>query len=48
MNNWLVSVEKNGRIVELYYSTNLKDINAIRAIHKGCKVDAVYLKWVMV
>ena len=40
MNNWLVSVEKNGKVVELYYSKNLNDFGAIRAIHPGCNVVA--------
>lgn len=41
MNDWLVSVEQNGKVVELYYSKNLNDFGAIRAIHGGCNVAAM-------
>lgn len=41
MDDWLVSVEKDGKIVELYYSENLHDIDTIRAIHKGCRIESM-------
>ena len=43
MDDWLVSVEKDNKIVELYYSEELHDIDTIRAIHRGCNVEAVQI-----
>ena len=43
MDDWLVSVEKDNKIIELYYSEELHDIDTIRAIHRGCKVEAVQI-----
>lgn len=43
MDDWLVSVEKDGKIVELYFSENLHDIDTIRAIHKGCYIEGVQI-----
>ena len=41
MDDWLVSIEKNGKVVELYFSKGLIDLDTIRALHKGCDVNAV-------
>ena len=43
MDDWLVSVEKDNKIVELYFSENLHDIDTIRAIHKGCRIKSVQI-----
>lgn len=41
MDDWLVSVCKNGKVIELYYSYELKDIDTIRALHPGCLVETM-------
>lgn len=43
MDKWLVSVEKCGKVVALYFSKRLKEFAAIRAMHKGCKIIATNL-----
>lgn len=40
MDDWLVSVVRDDKVVELYYSEELQDMQTIRALHKGCKIEA--------
>ena len=39
MDNWLVSIIKNGKVVELYFSDDLRDLDTIRAMHSDCDVE---------
>lgn len=41
MDEWLVSVVKEGKVVELYFSDELEDLDTIRAMHKGCVVESI-------
>lgn len=43
MDDWLVSVIKNGKVLDLYLSEDLCDLNTIRAMHKGCDVEAMHI-----
>ena len=44
MDEWLVSVVKEGKVVDLYYSEGLRDIGTIRAIHKDCEIETMLLR----
>ena len=43
MDDWLVSVVKDGKVTELYYSEELNDLATIRAMHRGCVVETLRL-----
>ena len=43
MDDWLVSVVKDGKVTELYYSEELNDLATIRAMHRGCIVETLRL-----
>lgn len=43
MDDWLVSVCKDNKIVEIYFSKDLREMDAISAIHRGCVFQAVKL-----
>lgn len=43
MDDWLVSVVKGDKVVELYYSESLQDIGAIRAMHKDCEIEPIWI-----
>ena len=43
MDKWLVSAEKCGKVVALYFSKRLKEFATIRAMHKDCDVVAMNL-----
>ena len=43
-NNYLISVTQDGKVVELYYSSDLRELSAIRAMHQGCYVESMKLK----
>ena len=44
MDDWLVSVCRDGKVVELYYSQGLTDIDTIRAMHRTCKIEAFLVR----
>lgn len=41
MDDWLVSVVKGEKVVELYLSNELRDASVIRALHPGCELEAM-------
>ena len=41
MDDWIVGIVKNGKVKELYLSDGLKDIDAIRALHRDCEVETM-------
>ena len=41
MDDWLVGIVKDGKVVELYFSRELNDLQAIRTMHKGCGVETL-------
>ena len=43
MDDWLVSVVSDGKVVDLYFSDELEDIATIRALHKDCELEAMRL-----
>ena len=43
MDDWLVSVISDGKVIDLYLSEDLCDLNTIRAMHKGCDVEAMHI-----
>lgn len=43
MDDWIVSIVKNGKVTELYFSDGLRDITAIRAMHRDCDVEVMRL-----
>ena len=43
-NNYLVSVSRNSKVINLYYSEDLSDLNAIKAMHRDCDVDVFRLR----
>lgn len=44
MDDWLVSVVKDGKVVDLYFSHDLSDTRAIKALHPGCSLEAGRVK----
>ena len=40
MDDYLVSVVKDGKVVDLFFSANLSETDALRAIYRGCSIDA--------
>lgn len=40
MDDYLVSVVNDGKVVDLYFS-NLEDIDTIRALHRGCDIETM-------
>lgn len=43
MDDWLVSVVKDGKVKELYYSRDLADMIAIRALNPGCSFEKCHI-----
>lgn len=43
MDDWLVSVVKDGKVQELYFSRDLADMVAIRALNPGCSFEKCYV-----
>lgn len=44
MDDWLVSVVKDGKVVDLYYSEGLRDLSAIRVLHRDCEIETMLLR----
>lgn len=39
MDDWLVSVCKDDKVVGLYLSRGLREIETIKALHRGCDIE---------
>ena len=39
-----MSVTKDGKVVDLYFSKNLDDLRTIKALHPGCETEAVKVR----
>lgn len=44
MDDWLVSVVKDKKVIDLYFSDGLRDIATIRALHKDCEIETMLLR----
>lgn len=44
MDDYLVAVIVGGIVVDLFYSRNLSELDAVRALNKGCKIDVMRLR----
>lgn len=42
-NNYLVSVCKDGKVVGLYYSEYLYEMQTIRTLHRDCSIEVIQL-----
>lgn len=42
--NYLISIVCKGKIVELYYSHDLCELGALKAMHKDCDVEVLKIK----